>query len=105
MGGGPWQGQYGNGAQVSSTPFAAAALWGMPVITSTVVGAGTALLGSFNQGAHIWRRSGVSVEASNSHGSLFVQNLVALRAEERLGLGCFRKLGLRPGDRVELIHK
>jgi HK97 family phage major capsid protein len=90
LGGGPFQGQYGNGSQVPTSPYTAAALWGMPVVVSTVVGAGTALLGSFRQGAHLWRRSGVSVEASNSHGSYFVQDLVALRAEERLGLGVFR---------------
>ena len=42
------------------------------------------------QGVHIWRRGGVSVEATNSHSDLFVKNISMLRAEERLGLGVFR---------------
>ncbi len=90
LGGGPFQGQYGSGAQVPASQFTGAPIWGMRVAVSNIVGPGTALLGSFSQGAHIWRRTGVTVEASNSHGSLFVQNLVAIRAEERLGLGLFR---------------
>ena len=32
----------------------------------------------------------MSVEASNSHDTYFVKNLIMLRAEERLGLGLFR---------------
>jgi hypothetical protein len=63
-------------------------LWGLPVVLSTVVGNGTALVGNFGQGAHIWRRGGVSVEASNSHGNYFAQNLTAIRGRisPRLGV-------------------
>jgi HK97 family phage major capsid protein len=64
--------------------------WNTRVVLSTYVGAGTALVGNFGQAAHIWRRGGVSVEATNSHASLFVQNITMLRAEERLGLGVYR---------------
>jgi hypothetical protein len=53
-------------------------------------GPGTALVGNFGQGAHIWRRGGVSVEATNSHSDLYVKNISMLRAEERLGLGLYR---------------
>jgi hypothetical protein len=35
----------------------------------------------------------VSVEASNSHSNFFQVNLVALRAEERLGLAVYRAGG------------
>jgi hypothetical protein len=42
----------------------------------------------------IWRRGGVSVEASNSHSDYFQRNLVALRAEERLALGLYRPSSL-----------
>jgi HK97 family phage major capsid protein len=65
-------------------------LWGLPVVLSNVVGAGTALVGNFRQSAHIWRRGGVSLEATNSHSDLFVRNITMLRAEERLGLGVYR---------------
>jgi HK97 family phage major capsid protein len=60
------------------------------VVLSDPVGAGTALVGAFNTAGHIWRRGGLSVEASNSHGSFFAQNSTALRAESRAGLGVFR---------------
>jgi HK97 family phage major capsid protein len=65
-------------------------LWNVRVVLSTYVGAGTALVGNFGQAAHIWRRGGVSVEATNSHSDWFQKNLSMLRAEERLGLGVYR---------------
>ena len=40
-------------------------LWNTRVVLSTVVGAGTALVGNFGLSAHVWRRAGVSVEAIN----------------------------------------
>jgi HK97 family phage major capsid protein len=86
-GGGPFTGAYGNAGQPG---LFGESLWGVRVVLSSVVGAGTALVGNFGQGAHIWRRGGVSVEASNSHDTFFVKNLNMLRAEERLGLGVYR---------------
>jgi HK97 family phage major capsid protein len=65
-------------------------LWDTRVVLSTVVGLGTALVGNFGLGAHIWRRGGVSVEATYSHSDLFVKDITMLRAEERLGLGLYR---------------
>jgi hypothetical protein len=38
----------------------------------------------------LWRRSGITVEATNSHASYFANNLVALRAESRLALAVYR---------------
>jgi HK97 family phage major capsid protein len=87
-GGGPFTAAYG-GPQGPVNAFVDT-LWGKKVVLSTVVGSGTALLGSFGQGAHIWRRGGVSVEASNSHSDYFQKNLVALRAESRLAVGVYR---------------
>jgi HK97 family phage major capsid protein len=86
-GGGPFTGAYGN---AGAPGLFGESLWGVRVVLSTVVGSGTALVGNFGQGAHIWRRGGVSVEASNSHSDLFVKNITMLRAEERLGLGVYR---------------
>jgi HK97 family phage major capsid protein len=88
-GGGPFTGAYGNGGAADAGLFGAS-LWNTRVVISSVVGAGTALVGNFSQGAHIWRRGGLNVTASDSHGTFFVQNLHMLRAEERLGLGVYR---------------
>ena len=90
LGGGPWQGQYGNAGQASSSQFSSESLWGLKVVTSTVVGAGTALLGNFGQSAHIWNRGGIRVDATNSHSDHFVRNLSMVRAERRLALGVYR---------------
>ena len=87
LGGGPFTGAYGNSG---ATGMFGQTLWNTRVVLSSVVGPGTALVGNFGQGSHIWRRGGVSVEASNSHDTFFVKNLNMLRAEERLGLGVYR---------------
>jgi HK97 family phage major capsid protein len=51
---------------------------------------GTALIGAFKQGGQIFRRSGLTVEASNSHSTFFQENQTAIRAEERLALAVYR---------------
>ena len=86
-GGGPFTGAYGNDGAVG---MFGQTLWNTRVVLSSVVGSGTALVGNFGVGAHIWRRGGVSVEATNSHDTFFVKNLNMLRAEERLALGLYR---------------
>lgn len=83
----------GNDNYMGGGPFAAPAqetLWGKPVVVSTVVTQGTALVGAFQQGAQLFRRGGMSVEASNSHSDFFVKNKTAIRAEERLALAIYR---------------
>ena len=64
FGGGPFTGAYGNGG---ATGVFGESLWNTP--GRAVHGrrrSGTALVGNFGQGAHIWRRGGVTVEATNS---------------------------------------
>jgi HK97 family phage major capsid protein len=88
-GGGPFTGAYGNAGAANVGMFGQS-LWGLPVALSTIVGPGTALVGNFRQGAHIWRRGALSVEASNAHSDWFARDLVAVRAEQRLALGLYR---------------
>jgi HK97 family phage major capsid protein len=90
LGGGPWQGQYGQQSQINSGYFSSAPLWNMNVWVTPTIGAGTALVGSAREAARIYRRGGLTVESSNSHASHFVENKVAVRAEERLALAVFR---------------
>jgi HK97 family phage major capsid protein len=95
-GGGPFFGPYGGpqGPASSSSQVAGAtdSLWSKPVYVTGVLGAGTALVGT-RAAAQVWRRGGLSVDASNSHNDYFQRNLVALRAEERLGLTVYRPTG------------
>ena len=60
-GGGPFTGAYGN---AGATGLFGESIWGKRVVLSTVVGAGTALVGSFGQAAQVFRRGGVTVEAT-----------------------------------------
>ena len=91
-GGGPWGPAYGGPqGQTSASQFSTGATyWGVPVVVTTAVGAGTAVVGNFTNAARLYRRGGLSVEASNSHSDYWVRNLVSLRAESRQGLAIFR---------------
>jgi HK97 family phage major capsid protein len=92
LGGGPWQGQYGTGSQVgSSYPTFQDRMWGIPTIVTSQIGAGTALLGDFRNSARLYRRGGLTVEASNSHASFFQENMVMIRAELRAALAMYRE--------------
>jgi HK97 family phage major capsid protein len=93
FGGGPFGGQYG-GPQGPVAPFVGASLWGIPVALSSTVGSGTALIGAFGQATQLWRRGGVSVEATNSNEDDFLHDLVAIRAESRAALAVYRPSAL-----------
>jgi HK97 family phage major capsid protein len=95
-GGGPFLGPYG-GPQgpVSATGQLTGAndsIWGKPVYVTGALGAGTAIVGS-RESAQVFRKGGISVEATNSHSNYFQLNLVAIRAEERLALAVYRPTG------------
>jgi len=93
FGGGPFQGPYGNGQSVNASGQISGVtdyLWNKPVVVTTAIGAGTAFLGSFQAAAQVFRRSGISVEASNSHSNYFELNLIKIRAEQRLALAVYR---------------
>lgn len=82
------------GNYLGNGPWAAAQqpmLWGIPGAVTPSIVANTALVGGFRSSAQIFRRGGVRVEATNSHASFFVNNLVAIRAEERLALAVYRE--------------
>lgn len=85
--GGPFTqfGPYGTGGGMAGD-----SLWGLPVVLSTKLAAGTILCGAFRTGAFIYRRRGLTVEASNSHSDFFAKNMTAIRAEERLALAVYR---------------
>jgi HK97 family phage major capsid protein len=92
FGGGPFQGPYGNGRNFDASNIVNGAdefLWNKPVIVTSALGSGTALIGT-RAGAQVFRKSGISVEATNSHASNFTSDLVTIRAEERLGLAVYR---------------
>lgn len=60
--------------------------WGLRAVITTAATPGLALVGAFSEGAEVLRRGGLTVESTNSNEDDFRNNLVAIRAEERVAL-------------------
>lgn len=94
-GGGPFFGPYGAGGQANSSgqiTGASETVWGKPLLVTSAVGSGTAIIGT-RSSSQVFRRGGLSVEATNSHDTYFALNLVAIRCEERLAYAVYRPAG------------
>lgn len=78
---------YGNGP---FSPIQTPVLWGLPVATTPAEPTGTGLVGAFKTAAQLWKRTGIVVQASNSHADYFIRNMVAIRAEQREGMAVYR---------------
>lgn len=83
----------GNSAYHGPGPFApdnVERIWGLRVRVTPLIAEGTALVGAFQPHAQIFRKGGVRVVASTEHSTYFVENKVAILAEERLALAVYR---------------
>lgn len=65
-------------------------LWGLPVVQSLSMTVDTALVGAFRMGAQLFDREEVNVVISSENDKDFVQNLITIRAEERVTLAVYR---------------
>lgn len=65
-------------------------LWGLPVIVTNSIAAGTFLLGSFALGAEIKDRQQATIEVSRENSTNFVDNMITILAEERIALVVYR---------------
>jgi HK97 family phage major capsid protein len=83
-GGGPFTGAYGNGGMPGDQ------LWGLRVVVTQAMTAGTALIGAFGTAAQVFTNGGLRVEATNSNEDDFLTNLIAIRAEVRMALAVYR---------------
>jgi HK97 family phage major capsid protein len=66
-------------------------LWGYPVVESTHVTAGTAIVGGFNRYARIPVRGSVTVEMSNENASNFLEDVWTVKASLRATLAVLRE--------------
>ena len=71
-------------------------LWGVPVIETEAVPAGTGYVGDFRK-AILWDREQATIQMTDSHLDFFVRNLVAILAEMRAAFGV-----LQPNAFVEI---
>jgi hypothetical protein len=65
-------------------------IWGKEVRQTTEIPSGTGLVGAFRPFSEVLRRAGITVTMSTEHASYFIENKVAILAEERLGLAVYR---------------
>lgn len=80
------QGRYhGMGPFAMMTPT----LWGLPVVESEAVAAGTAWCADWRK-AVLWDREQGSIQITDSHADFFIRNLVALLAELRAAFAVLR---------------
>lgn len=86
--GGPFSGAYGNGGYTNVD-----AIWGLRVLLTSAIAAGTTLTGGFQESAQVFRRQGITVEMTNSNDLDFENGLITVRAEERLALAVYRPGG------------
>ena len=79
--GGPAFGAYGNGTYADGPK-----IWGLTVVESNAVAAGTAIVGAFKTCGSVVTKAGegLRVEVSNSNEDDFISNMVTVRIEERL---------------------
>lgn len=87
FGGGPFMNQYGSGGYQAPDMY-----WGLKVVVTTAIAAGTALVGAFKLGAQIWQRQGVVLDIATQNEDDFNFNRVTVRVEERLALAVYRPL-------------
>jgi HK97 family phage major capsid protein len=65
-------------------------VWGKPVVVTTAITEGTGLTGDFQMFSQIYRREGVRIRVSDSHGTDFTANVLRILVEERLVLVIYR---------------
>jgi HK97 family phage major capsid protein len=71
--------------------------FGLNVVLSHYLAAGKVIVGRMSDAAVLYARSGAVVEMGYV-GNDFTNNLITIRAEERLGLGCDRPAGIYFGN-------
>ena len=65
-------------------------IFGLEVRITTAQTENTGLVGAFRPFAQIFRREGITITASTEHSTYFVENKIAILAEERLALAIYR---------------
>jgi HK97 family phage major capsid protein len=72
-------------------------LWGLPVVVSNSITAGTFLVGAFDMAAQLWDREDAMIEIGLNSDN-FTKNMVTILCEERLALTIYRATDLVGGS-------
>lgn len=81
------EGRYIIGNPVNSN---APTLWNLPTVETQAMAVDTFLTGAFSMGAQIFDRMDIEVLISTENDKDFEQNMISIRAEERLALAVYR---------------
>ena len=73
-------------------------LFGLPVVATKAIAAGTFLVGNFQEAATLYDRWSPRVEISTEHADFFTRNLVAILAEQRIALAVRKAAALVHGS-------
>lgn len=73
-------------------------LWRVPVVVTNAMTQGDFILGDWTMGATIYDREDLQIRIADQHASLFLQNGLAVLAEERLGFGIELPQAFTKGD-------
>jgi HK97 family phage major capsid protein len=65
-------------------------IWGLPVVQTDTLTAGTSLVGDFAAYTELVLRRGIEVKISDSHGTFFIEGKQAIRADMRAALVVYR---------------
>jgi len=71
----------------------AASIWGLKVVPTTAISAGTVLVGKFGGGeaCNVVMRQGIDLAVTDSHSDYFTKNMLAIRATMRVGFPVYRE--------------
>lgn len=83
--------QFDNGFGTGA-PFGSPAnqIWGLPVVRTRVMATNKAIVGAWRLGATLFDRMQTTIKVGNQHSTYFVENKVAILAEERVALAVHR---------------
>jgi HK97 family phage major capsid protein len=90
-----------NGAYIGPGPFgpvAAERLWGVPVVGTPALTAGTFLVGDFETAVTLFDRMAPETLISSEHSDYFARNLLLVRNEERVALALHSPWALVTGS-------
>nr|DAS60731.1 MAG TPA: major capsid protein [Caudoviricetes sp.] len=73
-------------------------VWGLSTVVTSAIPKGTAVVGAFKTCATFYKRGGIRVESTVSHGDTFINNIVTTRIERRALLAVRKPLGFAKVD-------
>ena len=94
-----------DGIYIAGNPSDAAPqiMWGLPVVTTTEIAAGSAHCGNYRDFSRLAVKRGVEVSVSSEHASYFIQGVQAIKAEMRAAFAVIRELAFAKTNDIVVV--